>query len=95
MQIIEGFLFMNVDELVSYGVPVCNIRAMTMRYRQNKTRSWICRKDPQNKRKILILYKSIPQYTKKKYQIPSEGELLKKYELQKEEEIRLQRALTI
>jgi len=94
MQLIQDFLFLSVNELVSYGVPIHSIRQGTNRYRQKKSKAWICRKDPHDRRKILILYKAIPTASKKKYQIPSEADLLEKYKQQQLEEKRLQKALS-
>lgn len=67
------------DKLIDYGVSRNYIKTSTKRYRQGKSLSWSNKKDPTDGRKILIDIDSIPEATRKKYNIPTG---LEYYELQ-------------
>lgn len=65
-----------------YKVPTDVIKTGTKRNRKNKTQSWVNKKDPKDKRKVLIDIDSIPEATRKKYNIPTGKEYFEKKEIE-------------
>lgn len=74
--------FIEYKELLSHGVSEDALKKGITRNRQGKSISWQNTRDFQDKRKVLIYIKSIPERTRKKYNIPTTEE----YEIQKEKE---------
>lgn len=96
--LIMGYNYINFEEVVSYGVSKDTILYGCNRFRQGKTKSWANKKDPIDKRKVLIDLDSIPEPTRTKYNIPTGIEYFEQQELkakiehqkQKERELNLQ-----
>lgn len=70
----------------NFGVPTESIKTSTKRYRQGKSQSWANIKDPNDKRRVLIDIDTIPEPTRKKYNIPTGREYHKQKELQRQAE---------
>lgn len=66
-----------------FRVPFQTIRTSTKRFRQNQTQSWSNKKDPKDKRKVLIDIDTIPEPTRKKYNIPTGKEYFEQQELER------------
>ncbi len=60
--------------LISFGLDSNTIYSGCKRFRQGKTKSWENKKDPNDKRKVLINLDTIPDGTRKKYNIPTGAE---------------------
>lgn len=60
--------------IVDYKVSEKTLENGCLRYRQGKSKSWQNFKDPLDKRKVLINIDSIPEPTRKKYNIPTAQE---------------------
>ena len=73
-----------------YNLPTSAVAIGCYRNRQFKTKSWQNKKDPTDKRKVLIDVDTIPDGTRLKYNIPTGKEYrelqLKAFEAQKEQE---------
>jgi transposase InsO family protein len=87
------FIEQSILEL-DFGIPTESIKTSTKRYRQGKSHSWANQKDPKDRRKVLIDIDSIPEATRKKYNIPTGKEYFeqKQQEAYKAEQERIQRA---
>ena len=81
------------DELLNYGVSDMYVKTALKNYRQGKSHSWANQKDPKDRRKVLIDIDSIPESTRKKYNIPTGKEYFeqKQQEAYKAEQERIQR----
>lgn len=66
-----------------FKVPFQTLRTSTKRNRQGKTQSWSNKKDLKDKRKVLIDIDSIPEPTRKKYNIPTGKEYFEQQELER------------
>ena len=62
------------EYLLSLGVPLKTINSGTIRYRKGLSKNWENKKDPEDKRKVLINLDTIPDGTRKKYNIPTGAE---------------------
>lgn len=76
MRLIGGVLYVGWDLLIRYGVSVETIHSGTLRHRQGKSKSWANVADPEDGRRCLVAYSSIPSGTLERYGLPSEGVLL-------------------
>ncbi|TRX39071.1 Mu transposase C-terminal domain-containing protein [Flavobacterium restrictum] len=86
------------NSILDYTVPFNTITDGCKKYRQGKSKSWANKKDTNDKRKVLIDIDSIPEPTRKKYNIPTGREYFEQEELdrytatqekiQKEKELR-------
>ena len=89
--------YVGLNDITSFGVSVKSIETGTLRFRQNKSSSWANKKDPTDKRKVLIDIDSIPEPTRKKYNIPTGVEYYEKQVRDKwnatQEEIRKEKEL--
>ncbi|PDS23801.1 DDE-type integrase/transposase/recombinase [Flavobacterium branchiophilum] len=79
--------YITFRELLSYGISEKYLKNAVKNYRQGKTKSWANKKDPNDKRKVLIDLDTIPEPTRKKYGIPTG----KEHQEQKNEAKRLER----
>lgn len=75
--------YISIEVFFALGVSKNTIADGCKRYRQNRSVSWANKKDPNDKRKVLIDIDSIPEPTRKKYNIPTGREY---YEKQVEDE---------
>lgn len=75
MKIISHIVYVNWEELQEMGVPFKSIDSGTMRFRQGESSSWANIPDPEDKRRCLVEYASIPAATYKKYGLKPEAEL--------------------
>lgn len=65
------------QDLISiYNVSEKTLEAGCLRYRQGKSHSWKNKKDPKDRRKVLIELDSIPEATRLKYNIPTSAEYI-------------------
>ena len=71
----------------NFCVPTESIKTSTKRYRQGKSQSWANKKDLNDKRKVLIDIDTIPEPTRKKYNIPTGKEYFKQLELERQREL--------
>lgn len=85
--------YISQNEILEFGVPEKTIFNSTLRYRQGKSHSWANQKDPKDRRKVLIDIDSIPEPTRKKYNIPTGKQYFeqKQQEAYKAEQERIQR----
>ncbi|OKL40273.1 hypothetical protein [Pontibacter flavimaris] len=84
MKLIKGVLFMEYADLVdTYGIGRSTIDAGVNKHSKGISPSWASMKDPEDKRKRLIVYSTIPAHSKKR--MPSEQELIRLYHNQEAE----------
>lgn len=78
--------FVSFEELVEdYGLPEINIKMGMLRYRQGKTKKWENIKSPHDSRMRLIKLDSIPEPTRKKYNLPTEKEYITQIQINQHE----------
>ena len=76
MKLIKGVLLLDYTDLVnSYGVARGTIDCGVSKNSKGLSNSWVSIKDPEDKRKRLIVYRSIPVQSRK--QLPTEQELIR------------------
>ncbi|MGV3588119.1 MAG: hypothetical protein ACO1OF_14025 [Adhaeribacter sp.] len=84
MQIINNVLLLSYSDLIdTYGLSRGTVDAGINKFCTGKSNSWASIKDPQDKRRRLIVYRTIPAYSLKN--LPSESELIKKCQQQEAE----------
>jgi hypothetical protein len=78
MKIIDGLLFLSVDEMVSHGIQRGTIHNGISQYRNHKTHQWLHMGEKEGTeyyKNPLIAYEFLPSQTKSK--LPAKRELLK------------------
>ncbi|MFB9862390.1 hypothetical protein [Rufibacter immobilis] len=93
MKVIKGILLMEYTDLVdTYGIGRGTIDCGVSKFSKGLSPSWASIKDPEDKRKRLIVYSTIPAHSKKK--MPSEQELIRLCKEQEAEREKLNRFLS-
>ncbi|MGB0428389.1 MAG: DDE-type integrase/transposase/recombinase [Flavobacteriales bacterium] len=77
-------IFVDFDFIESFGVSEGYVKKACFQFRQGKTESWSNKKDPSDKRKVLIDLDSIPEQTRLKYNIPTSEQYLEQQAQQAE-----------
>jgi hypothetical protein len=80
-----AYNFIVYDQILKFGISEMYLRTALKNFRQGKSQSWANKKDIHDKRKVLIDIDTIPESTRKKYNIPTGKEYFK----QKERELSL------
>jgi hypothetical protein len=73
LKLIGNILYVEYPDLLSFGVPEDTIKQGLSRSKRRNGSSWYSIADPEDARKRLIRYSSIPKSTIKKYDIPAES----------------------
>ena len=76
MKLIEGQIYVTIEELESYGFSKAFIWKVTSEYRNGQRPSYANIPDPEDKRKCLISYDSIPAVSKLEKSIPSKTDMV-------------------
>jgi hypothetical protein len=87
MQLLNSHLYLDFADLQAYGLPEVSIKVGCMRFRKGESSSWANIPHPNDARKVLVQYNTIPDATKGKYGIPTEATL--RSSLQSEREMEL------
>lgn len=84
MQIINNVLLLSYKDLVDkFGLSRRTVDCGINKCSSGKSNSWASIKDPKDKRKRLVIYKTIPAHSRK--QLPSENTLIKQCKQQESE----------
>lgn len=86
MKLIGNILFVEYQEILSFGVPEDTIKQGLSRSKRTTGSSWCSIADPEDGRKRLIRYSSIPATTIKKYDIPAESVFVEEIKGQQKKE---------
>ena len=74
--------YVSFETIVDFGVSAHYLKNALKNYRQGNTTSWANKKDPKDKRKVLIDIDSIPEPTRKKRNIPTGKEYFEQKRVQ-------------
>lgn len=80
MKVLARRLFVETSELAELGVPYESIKNSVSYQRRKGGKGWIHIPHPDHsRRRLLILYSSVPKRIKNLYSLPSEAEMLERY----------------
>lgn len=80
MKVLAGILYLTWEDLQELGVPYMSISSGVKRYRAGSSSSWRSVQDPDDRRRSLVDYDTIPGTTFKKYGLPTAKSLLEQAE---------------
>jgi len=78
--------FISYYNLISFGINEDYLKVALIRYRKGKSKSWVNKKDRNDKRKVLIDIDSIPKPTRIKHNIPTGKEYFERMRIEKYQE---------
>lgn len=80
MQLLGGDLFLSFEDLTGYGIPEKTVKNGVWRHNKGETLAWVNLPDPMDRRKTLVQYRSLPEYSQT--QIPKLEALIEQYKSQ-------------